>query len=166
MRFAWLICGIAGLAFSAVLAVEPGEILSDPELEQRARGISKNLRCLVCQNESIDESHAPLAGDLRILVREQLAAGKSDSEVYQYVTDRYGEFVLLKPLASGSNLIIYLAGPILLCFALVAAAVYVVRRQKSPMAVPSPLTNEERRTLEKITGSRLKPRGQQDQERA
>ncbi len=164
MRFAWLICGIVGLAVSAVLAVEPDEILLDPELEQRAREISKNLRCLVCQNESIDESHAPLAGDIRILVREQLAAGNSDSEVYQYVTDRYGEFVLLKPLASGSNLIIYFAGPTLLCFALAVAGVYVVRQQKSPMAVPSPLTDEEQRILKKITGSGLKPRGQHDQE--
>jgi len=78
-------------------AVEPDEILKDPALESRARAISSGLRCLVCQNQSIDDSHAPLARDLRLLVRDRLLAGASDTEIRQYLVDRYGEFILLKP---------------------------------------------------------------------
>ena len=85
------------LAGGAALAVEPDEILPDPALEARARAISAGLRCLVCQNQSIDDSNAPLARDLRLLVRERLKAGDSDAQVMRFVEDRYGEFVLLKP---------------------------------------------------------------------
>ncbi|MBT8409419.1 MAG: cytochrome c-type biogenesis protein CcmH, partial [Alphaproteobacteria bacterium] len=103
---------------SAAFAVEPGEVLEDPALEARARELSKNLRCLVCRNESIDESNADLARDLRILVRERLEAGDSDEQVIDFLVDRYGEFVLLTPRADGSNLILWIAGPAMFVLAM------------------------------------------------
>ncbi len=93
----------------AALAVEPDEIMSDPALEARARAISSGLRCLVCQNQSIDDSNAPLARDLRLLVRERLKAGDSDAAVMQFVEDRYGEFVLLRPPLSWRTLLLWLS---------------------------------------------------------
>ena len=95
-------------------AVQPDEIMSDPAEEARAREISKGLRCLVCRNENIDDSNAGLARDLRLLVRERIAAGDSNDEVITYVVARYGEYVLLKPRATGSNLVLWLAGPVML----------------------------------------------------
>lgn len=102
-------------------AVEPDEILSDPALEARARDISAELRCLVCRNESIDESNAELARDLRLLVRERLVAGDSDEEVVAYIVARYGEFVLLNPPARGSTWLLWLAGPVLAVFGVLIA---------------------------------------------
>lgn len=134
------------------LAVEPDEILADEELEFRARQISQNLRCLVCQNETIDESNAPLAKDLRVIVREQLNQGLSDSEIYQFITDRYGEFVLLKPQINGSNLIIYLAGPMMLVLALLSAVIYVRRRQNTTNN-DQPLTENEKQRLNELMRS-------------
>ena len=95
-----------------VYAVQPDEILDDPLLEDRARELSKGLRCLVCQNESIDDSDAALARDLRLLVRERLVAGDSDEEVLDFVVERYGEFALLQPKFGGSNLVLWIAGPL------------------------------------------------------
>ena len=103
---------------SPVHAVQPDEILDDPVLEERARELSKGLRCLVCQNESIDDSDAALARDLRLLVRERLVAGDSDEEVLDFVVERYGEFALLQPKFGGSNLVLWIAGPLGLLFAL------------------------------------------------
>jgi cytochrome c-type biogenesis protein CcmH len=97
-----------------VLAVSPDEILSDPALESRARDISAGLRCLVCQNQSIDDSDADLAKDLRVLVRERLVAGDSDEEVRQYLVDRYGEYVLLNPRVNGHTVLLWIAAPALL----------------------------------------------------
>ncbi len=91
------------------LAVQPDEILKDPALEARARALSQELRCMVCQNQSIDDSDAPLAKDLRVLVRERLTAGDSDVQVIELMVERYGEFVLLKPRVSGHTLILWLA---------------------------------------------------------
>lgn len=116
-----------------VYAVQPDEILADPTLEERARDLSKGLRCLVCRNENIDESNAPLARDLRLLVRERLVEGDSDSEVIDYVVARYGEYVLLNPRATGSTLILWLAGPAMLLAAAAIALVYV-RRRAVPVA--------------------------------
>ncbi len=116
------------LLAAPVWAVEPDEILEDPALEARARSLSKGLRCMVCRNESIDESNADLARDLRLLVRERLVAGDSDREVIAYVVDRYGEFVLLRPTGTGSNLALWLAGPAMLVAALGVSAVYLRRR--------------------------------------
>ncbi|NVO55143.1 cytochrome c-type biogenesis protein CcmH [Rhodobacteraceae bacterium B1Z28] len=104
---------------SPLFAVQPDEVLEDPVLEQRARDISTGLRCLVCRNESIDESNADLARDLRLLLRERLVAGDTDDEAVAFIVDRYGEYVLLNPTTSGSNLFLWLAGPIML---LIAAA--------------------------------------------
>lgn len=116
----------------AALAVQPDEVLDDPVLEERARELSKGLRCLVCRNESIDESNADLARDLRVLVRERLVAGDSDEEVIDFLVARYGEYVLLNPRATGSNLILYVAGPVMLLAALAIAAMYLRRRRDQP----------------------------------
>ena len=113
----------------AVFAVQPDEILSDPALEARAREISKGLRCLVCRNESIDESNADLARDLRVLVRERLSNGDSNAEVLDFVVSRYGEYVLLNPKKTGSNLILWVAGPTLLVGGLGIAVLYMRRRR-------------------------------------
>ena len=91
------------------LAVQPDEILQDPTLEARARALSQELRCMVCQNQSIDDSDAPLAKDLRVLVRERLSAGESDKQVIDFIVARYGEFVLLKPRLSAHTLLLWLA---------------------------------------------------------
>jgi len=117
------------LLASPCRALQPDEILADPALETRARDIGKGLRCLVCRNESIDDSNAGLARDLRLLVRERLVAGDSDREVIAYVVDRYGEFVLLRPTGTGANLALWLAGPATLLVALGVSLAYLRRRQ-------------------------------------
>ncbi|WP_114010463.1 cytochrome c-type biogenesis protein [Cohaesibacter intestini] len=113
---------VSGLAIgmAPAYAVNPDEILDDPVLEERARHISAGLRCLVCQNQSIDDSDAPLARDLRILVRERLVAGDSDAEAREFLVSRYGEFVLLKPTFSAKNVILWAFGPLVLLFGLFA----------------------------------------------
>ncbi|MEM6479421.1 MAG: cytochrome c-type biogenesis protein [Pseudomonadota bacterium] len=123
-------------------AIEPDEILEDPVLEARAREISQGLRCPVCQNESIDESRVPVAKDLRLLVRERLLAGDSDAQTLQYIVDRYGEFVLLKPDTGGANLVLWLAGPLTLV--LVAGGFLLARRQREAEA---PLSDQEKARL-------------------
>jgi len=137
----WLVLILCLLA-GPVFAVQPGEMLADPVLEARARDISKGLRCLVCQNESIDESHATLAHDLRVLVRERLIAGDSDAAVVAFVVDRYGEFVLLRPRATGSSLLLWLAGPVMLAAALAVAA-QQQRKRRRQIAEAPPLDAEE-----------------------
>ena len=129
------------------LAVEPDEILADPALEERARELSKGLRCLVCRNESIDESNAELARDLRILVRDRLVEGDSDEEVIDYVVARYGEYVLLNPRATGSTLLLYVAGPLMFLAALLIAFTYLRRRSK-PMV--EDLSEAERERIEEL----------------
>jgi len=110
MRWLCLIVAVLTLvALPPALAVEPDEILSDPALEARARALSKDLRCMVCQNQSIDDSQAPLARDLRILVRERLQAGESDQQVINFLVARYGEFVLLRPRFSWHTALLWLA---------------------------------------------------------
>ena len=132
-------------------AVEPDEILSDATLEKRARDISQNLRCLVCQNESIDESNASLARDLRLLVRERLMEGETDQEVLEFIVDRYGEFVLLRPQVNGVNLILWALAPIALLFSLIFSGAYIFNKNRSvKVAKPTPLTNEEQDKLDQI----------------
>jgi cytochrome c-type biogenesis protein CcmH len=99
---------------SAAYAVQPDEIMSDPALELRARDLSRELRCMVCQNQSIDDSEAPLARDLRLLVRERIAAGDSDARVMDFLVARYGEFVLLKPRFESHTLVLWLLPPLAL----------------------------------------------------
>ena len=132
-----------------VYAVQPDEILDDPVLEERARELSKGLRCLVCQNESIDDSDAALARDLRILVRDRLVAGDSDEEVLDFVVDRYGEFALLQPKFGGSNLILWIAGPLGLIFALFIG-LNMVRRSSANSATKEELSAHEAERLNEI----------------
>lgn len=133
------------------LAVQPDEVLDDPRLEERAREISGGLRCLVCRNESIDDSNAELARDLRLLVRERLVAGDSNEEVVDYIVDRYGEYVLLNPRATGSNLVLWLAGPLMLVFGGALGALYLRRRAQVPEAEEKDqLSQDEAERLRKI----------------
>lgn len=115
---------------ASAFAVEPGEKLSDPALESRARTLSKELRCLVCQNQSIDDSEAELAGDLRQIVRERLTAGDTDQEVLDYIVARYGDFVLLRPPFEAATLILWL-GPFAVIFFGLAGLFFAFRRQGS-----------------------------------
>ena len=145
----WIFLCLALWAMPA-FAVEPDEILDDPKLEDRARELSKGLRCLVCRNESIDESDADLARDLRLLVRERLVAGDTDPEVIEFVVARYGEYVLLRPQASGSNLLLWAAGPIMLLLGVGMALVYVRRRAQSRPETETALSEDERARLDDI----------------
>ena len=131
----------------AAQALGPDEILPDPALEQRARDISAGLRCLVCQNQSIDDSDADLARDLRVLVRERLVAGDTNAEVEQYVVDRYGEYVLLNPRLGAHTLLLWVAAPLLLLVGLIA--LFIARRRHA--AVPADgLTAEEAAALDAL----------------
>ena len=129
-------------------AVEPGELLSDTVLEQRARSISQGLRCLQCRNESIDESNAGIAKDLRLLVRARLVEGESDTEVMDYIVARYGEYVLLRPNGLGINLVLWLAGPLLFLLAL-AGLIAVQRRSKNEVVIET-LSAEEEKEIKNI----------------
>jgi len=134
------------------IAVQPDEVLGDPALEARARAISQTLRCPVCQGENIDESNAPISRDLRLAVRERLVAGDSDAEVVDYIVTRFGEFVLFEPRAAGVNLVLWIAGPLMLLAALGGAAVYLRRRSATPEATPAALTEAEQARLKEILG--------------
>ena len=136
------------LPITEAMAVEPDEILADPVLESRARDLSAGLRCLVCQNQSIDDSNAPLARDLRILIRERLKAGSSDAEVKRYVVSRYGDFVLLKPPIGSRTLLLWV-----LPFIVLLSGSFFLWRRRAPAAssLEAPLTEEERRRLEELT---------------
>ena len=148
----WLrILLIVLLLSGPALALSPDEILPDPVLEQRAREISSGLRCLVCQNQSIDDSDADLAKDLRVLVRERLVAGDSDNAVRDYVVARYGEYVLLNPVIAGHTLLLWIAAPALLLIGLFGV-VFAARRQR---AVPAGngLTSDEQAALDALAAS-------------
>ncbi|NNE23075.1 MAG: cytochrome c-type biogenesis protein CcmH [Rhizobiales bacterium] len=142
---------IAWISVVPLHAVQPDEVLDDPALEARARGLSVHFRCLVCQNQSIDDSDAPLARDLRVLIRERLTAGDSDDQVIDYLVSRYGEFVLLKPRFAPHTLVLWL-GPFVI---LLAGMAFVIRHRRRDLNVPNeqPLTGEEAQELERI----LKP---------
>ena len=133
---------------AALPAVEPGEVLDDPALEARARAISDGLRCPVCRNESIDESQAGVASDIRLLVRERLVAGDSDEEVMAAVVARYGEYALLRPTAEGANLVLWLAAPTLLLAGLGLGWAAVRKRSAAPQE-PA-LTPEEQARLDDL----------------
>lgn len=123
------------LAAAPALAVQPDEILPDPALEARAREISRDLRCPVCQGEAIDDSNAQISRDLRLLVRERLVAGDSNEEVVDFIVARYGEFVLFNPRATGSGLILWLAGPAMLLAGGAMAFAMTRRRAKAEPAL-------------------------------
>lgn len=129
-------------------AVDPGEMLSDPALEQRARDLSRNLRCLVCQNESIDDSNATLAHDLRVLVRERLTAGDSDQQVYDFLVARYGDFVLLRPPLKPYTWLLWFGPAAVLALGALGSVVWLRRRQHvKPQA---PLSEAERQELARL----------------
>ncbi len=144
--FAFLL-GMAGPAH----AVNPDEVLPDLALEERARNLSTELRCLVCQNQSIDDSDAPLARDLRVLIRQRLTAGDSDNQVIDFVVARYGEFVLLRPRFAPHTWALWLGTPALLIFA-IFIILRTFRRRQSETAVAGdvPLTAAEKRKLKKM----------------
>ena len=117
--FLFFIINLAVLTFTQVVySVEPEEFLKDPKQELRARNISKNVRCLVCQNESIDESFAPLARDLRITIRKKIKAGWTNKEIYKFLTDRYGDFILLKPPLKTNTFVLWIFPFVLLLISL------------------------------------------------
>jgi cytochrome c-type biogenesis protein CcmH len=142
--------GLTLLAPLPVAAVQPDEVLADGALEERARELSKGLRCLVCRNESIDESNADLARDLRLLVRERLVAGDSDEEVIDFVVDRYGEYVLLQPTLTGSNWLLWAAGPLMLLIAAGVGMSYLRNRANAPQPQEASLNAEEQDRLRRI----------------
>lgn len=144
-----LMLAVAGPAvISPSWAVQPDEILDDPVLEARARALSKEIRCLVCQNESIDSSNADLARDLRILVRERMTAGDSDAEVKAYLVARYGDFVLLDPPVKPSTYLLWFGPALALVLGAVGVFVFFTRRATAP--APVPLSAEERKRLEAL----------------
>jgi cytochrome c-type biogenesis protein CcmH len=134
---------LSGPAF----AVQPDEMLDDPALEARAREISAGLRCLVCRNESIDDSNAEFSRTLRLLVRERLLEGDTNPEVVDYIVDRYGEYVLLQPSFTVGNALIWLSGPLLFALGGWTAWRYVSARERAVKAAPAPLSAEEERRL-------------------
>lgn len=151
---------VIGWLFAAMLvllgaprgfAIEPSEMLADPALEERARAIGGELRCVVCQNQSIDDSHAPLAHDLRVLVRERLVAGDSDEQVVEYIVARYGDFVLLRPPVKPATYALWGAPILFLLVGGIIVLVYLRRRRQAP--VNAPLTVEERRRLDDLMRS-------------
>ncbi|HWK97639.1 MAG TPA: cytochrome c-type biogenesis protein [Pseudolabrys sp.] len=133
-------------------AVQPDEILKDPALEARARALSQELRCMVCQNQSIDDSDAPLARDLRLLVRERLEKGDSDKQVLDFLVDRYGNFVLLKPPVEPQTLLLWAVSPLMLMVG-VGALIVMARRRRSVALETGTLSADEQRRLDAIVKS-------------
>ncbi len=145
---AWFCVLLCLLLVSPALAVQPDEMLKDPALESRARDLSEELRCMVCQNQSIDDSDAPLAADLRVLVRERIAAGDSDAEVVDFLVARYGEFILLKPRFNWGTALLWIAPPgALLLGGLIAVATF---RRRRGAAGPQALDAHEEEALRRL----------------
>src|ERR1700743_3173706 len=139
---------LAAMAFSQARAVLPDEVMADPAKETRARDLSRELRCMVCQNQSIDDSEAPLARDIRLLVRERIAAGDSDTQVIDFLVARYGEFVLLKPRFERHTLLLWLITPLLLIGGGLALWLHIRRRARGESVdVVPPLTPDEQARL-------------------
>ncbi len=141
----FILCIVA----TPVFAVLPDEVLDDPILETRARALSKELRCLVCRNENIDSSNAGIARDLRLLVRERLVAGDSNTETLDFIVDRYGEYVLLKPRFTARNAILYLAGPMTLLIG-VGSCVFYIRRRTPAIKKSDGLSDAEAKRLSEL----------------
>jgi cytochrome c-type biogenesis protein CcmH len=142
---------LAWLVIAPAFAVEPDEVLPNPALEARARTLSKELRSMVCQNQSIDDSAAPLARDLRLLVRERLKAGDSDTQVLDFLVRRYGDFVLLKPPFNWQTALLWLLSPLLLLLAALSLWPAIRRARSGPIvAAPAPLTEAEQGRLQSL----------------
>ena len=149
---ACLLFVLALLSSGPLWAVNPDEMLENPALEERAREISKGIRCVVCQNQDIDSSNAELARDLRLLIRERLVEGDSDDQVESYLVARYGDYVLLKPPFKASTLLLWLGPFLLLLLGGIASAFYLRRRAAGvdEAATPAPLSAEERAKVQRI----------------
>ena len=147
---AFAAAAVLSLAVLPAHAVLPDEMLKDPALEKRARALSAELRCVVCQNQSIDDSTAPLARDLRIIVRERLTAGDSDSQVIDFVVARYGNFVLLRPPVQTNTFFLWFGPAMLLVLALVGFGALMRRRSKAAPTAPEDLSKQERDRLNQI----------------
>jgi len=146
----WLVALALLLALSApALAVRPDEMLADPALEARAREISEGLRCLVCQNQSIDDSEADLARDLRLIVRERLTAGDTDDQVRAFLVARYGEYVLLNPVLAPHTILLWIAGPVVLAGGALVVLIAARRKRKVATGV-SELTAQEAEALKEL----------------
>jgi len=145
-----VLAAILGLSAASALAVEPSERLADPALEARARALSAELRCLVCQNQSIDDSSADLAHDLRVLLRQRLTAGDTDAQVLQFMVRRYGDFILLKPPVKPDTYLLWFGPFAVLALGAAGAAIYLRRSRRRPDQAPAPLSAEERRKLDKL----------------
>lgn len=145
MRAAAVALLLLCFAIGAAQAVEPDEMLADPALEARARALSQEIRCLVCQNQSIDDSAADLARDLRVILREQIAAGKSDQEVRDYLVARYGDFILLKPPLKPATLALWFGPALFAAMGALGLWLFLRRRRAMPAAA---LSAEERRLLQ------------------
>jgi cytochrome c-type biogenesis protein CcmH len=149
IRWLFLVLGVLAALSLPALAVNPNEVLSDPNLEARARSITAQLRCLVCQNESIDDSNADLAHDLRVLVRRHLVAGDSDEAVVTFVRQRYGDYVLLKPPVKPTTYLLWF-GPALLLIGAGGASFWALHRRQRSMVPPTPLSESEQRELTRL----------------
>lgn len=150
-----ILAALVVLAPAVSHAVQPGEMLADPALEKRARDLSAELRCLVCQNQSIDDSSAPLARDLRLVVRERLVAGDSNEQVMTYVVQRYGEFILLRPPFRFATLLLWLTPLVALAGGLAWMLVGWRRRSRlGGVAATAPLSDDERKALERVLDQR------------
>jgi cytochrome c-type biogenesis protein CcmH len=150
MRRAALLALALLLAPPGAQAIGPDELLDDPAQEARAREISKDLRCVVCQSESIDDSNAEIARDLRLLVRERITAGDSDAEVLEFVVDRYGEFVLFRPPMTAANAPLWLAGPVFLIFGIALITAIQRRRAREAAAPKRGLSPEEQARIDAL----------------
>lgn len=149
-RLVQIVLLLALLAPGVAAAVTPDEMLKDPALETRARALSREIRCMVCQNQSIDSSEAPLAHDLRVLVRQRLVAGDSDQQVLDYLVARYGEFVLLKPPLELHTLLLWGVPPAVLLAGLIG--LLLMARRRRPTLEPQNLTPEEQKKLATLVG--------------
>lgn len=147
-----LVVALVLVLSATAFALEPSDRLSDPALEARAHAIASEVRCLVCQNQSIEESEADLARQLRRIVRERVAAGDSDAEVRQYLVDRYGEFVLLRPVVGWHTILLWAAAPLLLLIG-VGMLVFKARARRREEPPERPITAEEKSALDSLAGA-------------
>lgn len=152
-RVVFAVTALLASLFGAAQAVEPDEVLSDPALEARARAIDAQLRCVVCQSQAIADSDAPLAKDMRILVRERLKAGDSDAETMAYLVDRYGDYVLLKPPVQTNTLVLWILPAVMLAGGAMGAAMYI-RRAQTPQSPPVVLDDAAIAEAERIARER------------
>lgn len=150
MRALWAALLLLLCLAAPAYAVRPDEMLADPALEARAKAVSEGLRCLVCQNQSIEDSDADLAHDLRVIVRERIKAGDTDQQAIDFVVARYGEYVLLKPVWAPHTILLWIAAPVALLIGGVVIVIAVRRRKSNPATPPESLSPEEIRAIDEL----------------